>query len=252
MYKNNYNNYKKRKYYGKKNTYKKTKTDYVSSLGKKYSGSPKTEIKSLDNWNAPGTRLSTTAQIATLNNCVVGPNFYNRIGKKICMKSLRMRIHVINLPTDDGANISCTLRFMLVYDRQCNNAYPPIADLLTLTNYGGVPDVERMGFINMINSERFVVLSDTVVPIFANGNGPGDAPTTQFISMVDGIPKNYFDIYVKLKRLETVYGTTNNGDITDIQTGALNLWAFSDVNSGGTNVSPFSFKFVSRLRFYDN
>lgn len=238
---------KKRKYTTKTKKYK--KKDYLNSLIPKYS-SKKTEIKTLDNW-AGLSQITTIPQFFILNSPKLGSNFYNRIGNKINMKSVRIRFQLTDNPTSEGTSGTMFVRLLLFYDRQNNGLVTTMSDLLQLVNLDGTANSDTFGFINMNNAERYIILRDEIIPIFSNRNNQStNAPTQNYISMIDGVPKNYFDWYVSLKGLETRF-QNNDGDEFSIATGGLYLYVFSNISGGGGNVVPFTGYYNARLRFYD-
>lgn len=244
-----YNVSKKRKnIYSKKNKRAYKKAPRLSKI-QRYS-TPKGEVKTVDYGETNTTQLISTPQYYCLNGLARGTGYWNRIGKKIAMKSLRLRIQLRDYPEWDGVAGTCMLRFLVYYDRQANQLPSAFGDVIQQKNALGTVDTPRMGFLNMDNSERYIILSDTIVPLFSNKNQSTDAPSQQYIAMIDGVPKNFFDIYIKLNQLETVYGGDDSSD-TSINTGAVYMMLFSDLPGGGSNVMPMYARFISRLRYYD-
>lgn len=237
----------KKTYYKKKVGYKKPK-DYTTTMMQKYSSSTK-EIKTLDNW-ANLAQIGTTPQFFILNAPKTGSNFYNRIGSKINLKSLRLRIQLRNIPANEGVD-SMIVRIMIFYDRQCNGIVPATSDLIQSYNMDGVSSTDPFGGINIVNSERFLILRDEIVPIFSSNNSTSTPPSHLNYSMIDGVPKNFFDYYIKLKGLETKF-QNNDGDEGSITTGALYLYVFSDLSTGGGNLVPLKATYNARTRFYDD
>jgi len=172
-----------------------------------------------------------------------GAGIPNRIGNKIALKSLRLRGSVqttgaTGAPQQQG-------RFMIVYDRQVNGAYPAVNNILSDI---GVSNVVAPGdYLSSINPnfyDRFIVLCDKIFIVgpVTTGGGEINGPTEQ---------KGYIiDEFIKLKGLEVQFGTsTNNSPIADLNTGALYLIGWGDINNGN-EASYMDMK--CRLRFYDN
>lgn len=235
-------NYKK-----DKKAYRSMRKDYTSQIAR-YSSKGK-EIKTLDNWSNL-SQIGTVPQFFILNAPKQGSAFYNRIGSKISLKSLRMRIQLRDIPANEGVS-SMFVRIMIFYDRQCNGIVPASSDLLQSVNMDGVGSTDPLGGTSIVNSERFVILRDEIVPVFSSLNSTSTAPTHLNFSMIDGQQKNYFDWFIKLKGLETKF-QNNDGDEGSITTGALYLWVFSDLSTGGTNLVPLKATYNSRTRFYDD
>lgn len=236
-----YNNKKTKK------TYKPSRKDYTSQIAR-YSSKGK-EIKTLDNW-ANLAQIGTTPQFFILNAPKTGSAFYNRIGSKITMKSLRFRIQLRDIPDNPGSD-SMIVRIIIFYDRQNNGLVSAKSDLLQSVNMDGVGSTDPLGGINIVNSERYVILRDEIIPIFSTINSTSTAPTHMQYSMIDGQHKNYFDWYIKLKGLETKF-QNNDGDEGSITTGALYLYVFGDLSTGGGNLVPLKATYNARTRFYDD
>lgn len=158
-----------------------------------------------------------------LNDIPPGTGFYQRIGSRIVMKSIAVKMHF--LPADNTP--VTVIRVMLVYDRQVNKAFAGIGDLLA-TNDGAATFSSG---INMQNKNRFLILRDQFVTIDA-GQG-----LDRFVSM-----------YVK-GRWETDFSGTAGNAVADISTGAVYLlWFYgSKVGAGAVNAVDIS----TRVRYDD-
>lgn len=194
-----------------------------------------TEVKSYDvQLCAAGGQLPLLAAAAgaepaavwaglTEVNCVrQDATVAGRIGNKIVMRSIHVRFSVnINA----AANYGCA-RFMLVYDRQPNGAFPAITDIL-LDQPAGV--ARDFGGVNIANKSRWLVLRDQV-KLF------DQAQTVM----------HFMNWYCKC-RLEVEFGG-NAGTIADFRTGAVYLVAFYNFVSAG-NIAMYLP--TCRVRFYD-
>lgn len=222
----------------------------MDTIAKKYSTS-KQETKTVDSLNN-SSQITTVPQYYILNAPLTGTNFWNRIGNKISMKSLRIRYQVRELDDNEGVLGSCFLRFIVVYDRQNNELPSSFGDIFTMVQTNGTVSSDPLSQTNLNNSERYLIIHDNIIPIWSNRNNSSASTPTQInYSMIDGTPKMYFDKYIKLKGLETKFSASTGAD-TDITTGALYFLVLSDIASGGANNSPFWIKWNARLRFYDN
>lgn len=161
-----------------------------------------------------------------LNLIQQGAAFYQRIGTKVNIKSIEL--YGTFKQTVDATHVAYG-RYLIVYDRQPNGAYPAIGDLLqnndtTLSFNSG---------INLVNRSRFTVIRDKRFGVDA---GAG----LQFCV------KEY------CKGLwETEFGT-NTGTVADIRTGALYFIAFQENAGagGGAALNPYELK--CRVRYWDN
>lgn len=215
------------------------------------------EVKSVD---AQWTNLytGTTAAggaIVTLNAVTAGAGFWNRIGRKIEMKSIEMRG---TISTGNNSLLVSKifdpqfLRFMIVYDKQPNGAIPVTSDiLLDYSSTGGTTTLSSSG-INLNNRDRFVILRDKkmVTPWLKTD------PTTA--GVIDGEYQTdqcnwcpTIHMYVPLKGIITQFKSdTSPPTIGDIATGALYLFLYTSDSPDGQQ-SCWYFNGTSRLRFYD-
>lgn len=188
-------------------------------------------------------QLDNTPIITCVNGTQEGAGFWNRVGRKIMMQSIRWK-GFVNFTGNAGANTAEYLRMMLIYDRQPNKATPNIADiLLDIPNAGGAGVTSAEGGLNMNNSERFMVLRDIQIAIPENANALGNATA----SIIDYKNRGVFDEFIKLKGLETHY-TASTGGIGDITTGALFVVSYGTSPAAG---AVFDVSWKTRLRYKD-
>lgn len=159
------------------------------------------------------------AGITELNCIQQGATVANRIGNKVVVKSIHLKITVFNSVLANLAGC----RVAVIYDKQPNGAFPAIADIL-LEQPGGAPTY--YGGLNIANKSRFMVLRDQ----FFNF----DAAQSQIHTI---------NWYMK-GRFEVEYGA-NAGNIGDFRTGAIYLVAFYT-----SSVVVFS-QGACRIRYYD-
>lgn len=218
-----------------------------------------TEVKSMDTILAAtgGLYFGTGApNFQTLNAVKEGASFYNRIGRRIRMKS----VHIRGVISQTGANAAAVVsnflgRMLVVYDRQSNGAFPTLADVLTdYINTGGTASTANNG-INMNNRDRFLVLADMQIclppigingataastscqAVDINGNG-GDSKQAQW----------NINRFIKLKGIEAHY-KANAGDITDCATGGLLIFTTATVDGNAT--PAYQLTGYARLKFFD-
>lgn len=200
----------------------------------------RTEVKSFDVVVADSTALhgigtSTSAEPTTAFagitelNCVrLGSAYYNRIGSKIKVKSIRVAFDLQG--NSDASPFANTVRYMLIYDRQPNGAFPAMTDILGI-NDSGLATNTPYASINIANRSRFSVIRDKVVEIDT---------ARQMIVHVDEFCPYAADVEFK----------TNAGNIGDISTGAIYLVCFV----GGVIPStpyPIITNINARLRYFD-
>jgi len=210
------------------------------------------EIKSVD--SAITTQLCmdasapTTTTMYCFNMTTTGAGFWNRIGRKILLKSLNFKLRV--MPNTDGdASVGPDedwITVMIVYDKQCNGLFPVNGDILQSVNSTGAGQTDSTSDINLNNRERFVILRRyffNMTPYSWNGsayNAPMLQDPTQPFAVND---------YIKLNKLPTIYKSeASPPTIGNISTGSLLLFCI-----GKYPESPaWKIEFQARLRFYDN
>ena len=240
---------KKRKYTPKKK---------LGGITQKYAAKPKTrEIKTLDitipdNYPTGGNYLSDTLSGFVFNTkpqCIQnvvqveqGAGISQRIGNRIALKSLRVRMSLE--VTDQTGTYPQGARFMVVYDRQPNGVYPAVNQVLAnITTANTTTNGNWLSSINPNNFDRYIVLCDKLFIIGNNVNGPVGTWQTDKQAFI-------IDEFIKLKGLETQFKSSTAGSpIADLTTGALYIIGFGDQTEGN---EAFYMSGQLRLRYYDN
>lgn len=228
----------------------------------------KGEIKAVDYPN--GAPLQITAMynpqnmtIYPVNLVQAGSSFFNRVGRKIEMKSLH--IHGKILPAVGAAanlnaqslNTAEYSRIIVFYDRQVNGAVPAYTDILQNTDQAGNPTTSAYSDINLNNRERFVILMDerrflpavppagtTTIPAFGSNEAATDGSL-------------HFNRFIKLKGLLTHFKADSSpAVIGDIATGGLFVAIMSDLatptgGAGSTPTYQYATYWTARLRYDD-
>lgn len=166
-----------------------------------------------------GTPGSWTVAPILLNGLVQGTTGSTRVGRKILMKSIYIRLNFYLAATTTGGG---RLRVLVVHDKQSNGLAPAVTDIL-LANSNISPN-------NLSNSDRFVT-------IFDEESDPIGA-TSEY-----GTTMKMF----KNLGLDTSYNTGNAGTIADISTGSVYL-LFSQSSMLIANPQV---DYRSRIRFVD-
>lgn len=192
--------------------------------------------------------LSTTATLDLLNGVQEGASFYNRVGRRIHMKSIHVTGEIIS--SGNGTGVAEYNRILLVYDRQPNGAFPSIADILLDYGNDGTTFTSSFSKMNLNNVERFAILRDSRLAMPSNYEGAAAALDGGLASIMPyGESQNKINWFVKLKDLETHYkSTTNPAAIGDIATGALYLVTLGNVAAASAG---FLLVYNARLRFTD-
>lgn len=202
------------------------------------------EVKTLD-LPAQTVTINSTATVTPLNLIRAGSSFFNRIGRKICIKSVRINGQIKTTGTAVVTNEYD--RILLVYDRQTNGALPSINDILQTTDQAGTNTTGAFSGFNMNNTDRFVILRDIrfAVPLGTTG-----ALTNNVAGALDYTTnKSNIDMYVKTGNLETHYKADSSPAVVgDISTGGLFLVT---LGSNAAGAEAYSLIFESRIRYKD-
>lgn len=210
------------------------------------------EIKSVDSPVVTNVVLSSVGSTATTMYCfnatTTGAGFWNRIGRKILMKSLNLKLRIVP-NTDEDASSGLEedwITVMIVYDKQTNGLLPVNGDILQSVNSTGAGTTLSTSDINLNNRERFVILRRyyfNMTTYTWNGTSFG-APMLQD-------PTQPFTIndYIKLNKLPTIYKSESSPPtIGDISTGSLLLFCLGRL----PEAPSWQVEFQGRLRFFDN
>lgn len=188
--------------------------------------------------------------IQLLNTPIVGAAFYNRIGSRIRMKSVDLRIQFLRHPLPLGSTYSengTIYRMALIYDAQFNGAYPAWNDIFLNYDISGTPQGNILSMINMNNRSRFLVLRDWTFSTYKDFDTGGVAPQDL---LQPQMPRS-LHWFQKLKNLETIY-KASTGSVGDVATGALLLvWGAYCETAGDLVVPALAFEVNTRLRFFD-
>jgi len=205
--------------------------------------------------NQDDTAVAGSAKLVLLNATTEGASFYNRIARRIRMKS----ITIIWRCSFGDATLSQPVmhRILVVYDRQSNGVVPVLSDILQpysqLDSGGGAVATQAYSGLNMNNRDRYLVLKDTCFL-------EGDQAAAGTVGMISTGRKGEFTgkWFIKLKGMETHYKTAGNEAGQDgtsnyacISTGALYLVAWSTGATGSTPALASSLNYIARLKFYD-
>jgi len=181
------------------------------------------------------TNVPEVGTLSLLNPLGQGTSVITRIGQKIIIRSIDLRVRVSAAPPSASPSLYPNMvRVLLVWDNQPNGSLANASDIIEdLTAGTGVISPQQKIYIT-----RFRILWDKK---FMLANMPtADAVTAKL---------NDYDQYYKKTRLQVGYADSNNGDITDIITGALYLLA---VGQHSATANQGILEYFCRIRFYDN
>lgn len=201
-------------------------------------GGMRVEKKVID-INSTGYNIENTGtQLQLLNGCVAGSQNYNRIGRKINLKSLQIHGRINVADQTVAAGVTC--RLLIVFDKQTNGAAPAYSDIIKSQNISGTTSSTIFDMINLDNRDRFEIIRD----LYYTTGGIDTTATQTWATSPLIINVN---IYVKLGNRETVYNAGTAGTVGDIQSGSLYFFLISDqVNAAGVSAN-----LACRTRFVD-
>lgn len=174
---------------------------------------------------------------------VQGAAGFNRIGQKICLKSVRVRGIVTNILTalQQGG------RILIVYDRQANAALPAWTDVIGAVTSAGAASSGMYDGNQLANRERFIILADEQFWLPSVTNTAGVLTNVGSLNQTDKGPSMWnFERFIKLKDLPMQFNNTNGGTAADIQTGSLNIFCVCQ-----TTDSSYNLAFTARTRYSD-
>lgn len=216
----------------------KTKKEYIDGMKlRKMLGN---ELKAYD--SSFSMTIATTANSKTINPVQNGSEIYNRVGRKIYMKSLHIRGWVNNKATA----VTDYARIMIVYDYNNDGSVTTtFGEILANIRSGGGSD--WLSNLDLDNRSTIKIIRDYEITLPAVTNTAGAGVLTNIQSVNDPI-KHSFNInwYIDLNGLETVFNSGTSSSAGDIQSGAL----FIKVFSGATDFC-WEIDGTYRLRFYD-
>ncbi len=207
------------------------------------------ELKGMDTAMAiTGPVISTTntnADSFTLNLVEPGNGSYNRIGRKIFNKSVRISGDCAfqgNTDPTTGASTDTTLRMVVVWDKQPSGVLPTFDLMFGRTDLAGAETAAVFDHLRYDNTARFQVLRDCYTQ---SKQVPSHGGTTNV-----NLSVYHFDEFIDLKNRTTVFsGDSDPVTIADISSGAL--YVYFRARNSTANVVDWSVDttMFSRLRF---
>ena len=183
--------------------------------------------------------IDETAGFLLINGLQQGVTSVTRIGQRVTMKSIHLKIVVTGQQVTTAPNLNVfnnVARIMLVYDLQPNGATPLASDLLD-THTGGTAIIAPL---NKQWTQRWKVLWDKRFPVmnsYTPAGGAGLAANSQIFD----------EVYLNLNH-NVEYTNTSTGTVGDIKTGAL--WFVAVSNTSDTAQQPRMAYYI-RIRYTD-
>lgn len=166
-----------------------------------------------------------------LNGIALGSENNNRIGRKVLLKSLYLRLFISKV-AGTAQNYSFPVRILIVYDRQTNGAAPALSDILSSATGAAVESPN-----NLNNVDRFYTCYDITREVQVTG---GNSTNYTFTGV-------YMTKYCKLNLPQT-FKSSAGTTVSDIATGSMYLFAIADSTAATAICSVAG---IARLRFCD-
>jgi len=218
------------------------RSDSMSSLELKGVDTALNDTDVLDTTNTNGS-------IIAVNLIAPGTGSYNRVGRKIKMKSLRIfgtALCEYGLQATTNNFLGSSMRILVVYDRQPSGTLPTFATICGHTDQAGNEASGVLDPIRYDNMSRFKILRDVKLDCH-----PAINPSTGGSENVVQAPFT-FDEFIDLRGLETVYsGQSATCTIADVSSGALYVIYRATRNVALTAEWEVFTTSFARLRYHD-
>lgn len=192
----------------------------------------------------------TSDDITVLNLVQQGAGSWNRVGRKIFPRSVRIKgsVTVGSTISAGGFQTGNRIRFILVWDRNPNSgSIPKFDDIFGIKDQSGTESSTITSPVKYDNMDRFTILKEW--NIVSN-------PCSSVTGTAGGTVINFaqFDEFYKFKggnKYETVFsGQSTPMTIADISSGALYLVYRAEINNADSIIAIDSETFA-RLRYTD-
>lgn len=180
------------------------------------------EVKFVDTSTSVTTAiaLATWTAPALLNGLANGSDASTRVGRKVTIKSVLVRLSAALAATSTGGS---PLRCLIVYDKQANATAPAITDILLADAFTSQN--------NLSNRDRFVTIFDQLTDVLS-------------VNANFSICQNMF----KRVNMETVFNAGSAGTIGDITTGSVYILF---AQNSGVSVAGVPIIYRTRVRYTD-
>lgn len=170
--------------------------------------------------------------VDTLNNLSQGTSPSQRIGRKITIRSIQVKLAGVKDTTTNGGYGTNYVEVWVVQDTQCNGTGPAagteVASQLT----------PSMAFNNLDNSDRFKILKKIRIKVESQGGAEANAALAQ----------TYHHDFYKKVNIPVVY-STNVGNISDIRSNNIFLMGGKQYNQSGETLTM---TILTRIRYTDD
>ena len=190
--------------------------------------------------------VNDNSGMIVLNLIQQGAGSWNRVGRKVNLRSLRIRGDITHTQTTGAANITYgqVVRCVIVWDKQpSSGTIPQWQDMFGFTAQDGTEGTSMYAPIRYDNMDRFSILRDVTYD-------PQPGTKTQIAPDVVTY-YNTIDEYIRLGDRECVFsGQSNPMTIADISSGAIYFCVRAKINSTLNTQSTIT-NMTARLRYTD-
>lgn len=192
--------------------------------------SSKPEVKNSDTDSGGVIVSANTWKFFLINGIAGGTTRTTRIGGQV--NTTKVQANVVAAPSAAGVALGET-RFMLIYDHNPQGAVPAATDILSADSFGA--------FMNISNSDRFMVLADKYI-VEENGSNP--------LTTAGALQSIHLSMFRKMPKpgLLQKYLNANGGTIAEITSGAIYL---GFCTAPGPAATQAQVQYTTRVRFTD-
>lgn len=207
------------------------------------------ELKAVDIHNTV-LAVNTTGVLGLINGIVQGLDRWNRVGRRIFMKSIEAEVNVGPsqpiIATYFGQDI---LRFMLIFDKSPDSTAPTPSDILQDVDKLGNTGTDAYSYLNLNSRKRFKVLADwqTYLPSYNNSGAAGQV-TNQ--AQTDPVECTFYKKwFIPINREISYTGVDGTQGSLAGGYGAIYVFVIGANHPSGGNAWNCSFN--CRFRYYD-
>ena len=188
--------------------------------------------------------VNDNSGMIVLNLIQQGAGSWNRVGRKVNLRSIRIRGEITHTQTTASGNtFGQTVRCVVVWDKQpSSGTIPQWQDMFGFTAQDGTEGTSMYAPIRYDNMDRFSILRDVTCNM-QPGAKSGNPDVVDSYSIIDE--------YIRLGDRECVFsGQSNPMTIADISSGAIYFCVRAKINNVNAVQSSIN-NMTARLRYTD-
>lgn len=191
--------------------------------------------------------VNDNSGMIVLNLIQQGAGSWNRVGRKVNLRSLRIRGDINHTQVNAGASgitYGQVVRCVIVWDKQpSSGTIPQWQDMFGFTAQDGTEGTSMYAPIRYDNMDRFSILRDVTYDPQPGAKAQAAPDTVVY--------QNTIDEYIRLGDRECVFsGQSNPMTIADISSGAIYFCVRAKTNNVNTTQSAIN-NMTARLRYTD-